>query len=601
MLIWILCLVPVFGTSQITERACFSVPGGFYEESFNLELYPFYQQHHIRFTTNGNRPTAQSQLYTEPLLLDGSLYSTSDIYTIQISPENLIYIPDSIEHCIVIRAAVFDENDSCISAVSTNSYFIGALGCDTHGLPAISICADSLDLFDYQRGIMVPGAHWDASNPDWTGNYYQKGIAWERLINMEFYELDNTGINQEAGMRTHGGNARRFQQKGLKLYAKEEYGNHRFEHRFFEEDSLDSFKHLVLKPFASSWLQSGVANHVCNQIARSVNVESLESRPAILFLNGEYWGVYYIQERPDERYLKDHFDVDLDQVNIMVGWNPTLDYGTTYYFRLFYNWLETADLNDEANWDYVKEHVDIPCFIDYQILEMFLANMDWPANNIRCWQLNDGPLRWIFYDGDGCLSSVQFDVFANALYVGPNIWPASTKSTLFFRKFMENYEFFTAFNDRFEELLNTTFQDSVTLEYLSAIRNQIEAEVPSQSVRFGKPESMERWEHDITYHLYFLVRRVGDMRASLLEYFDVEETELAGIFPNPFTDELHLGLPAGATSVDEIQIFDLLGREVFAQSCSVDATTQEITIHPHLTPGIYFLKMGNHVTKIVRR
>ena len=71
--------MPFFGTGQPAEKACFSAQGGFYEESFSLEIFPFYQQHHIRFTTNGNRPTAQSQLYTEPLLLDESLSAGSRV------------------------------------------------------------------------------------------------------------------------------------------------------------------------------------------------------------------------------------------------------------------------------------------------------------------------------------------------------------------------------------------------------------------------------------------------------------------------------------------------------------------------------------------
>jgi hypothetical protein len=65
-------LVPLLGLSQPTEKACFSVKGGFYEESPLLEIFPFYQQHHICFTINGNRPTAESRLYTEPLLLDNA-------------------------------------------------------------------------------------------------------------------------------------------------------------------------------------------------------------------------------------------------------------------------------------------------------------------------------------------------------------------------------------------------------------------------------------------------------------------------------------------------------------------------------------------------
>jgi hypothetical protein len=186
-------LMSLVGFSQPVEKVLFSSSGGFYEESFALELFHFYPQNQIRYTTNGNPPTAQSQLYTEPLFLDQALYSTSDIYTIQVTPDGQMFYPDSIGHCIVIRAAVFDENDSCVSEVATNSYFIHSLGCDTHGLPVMSLCSDSLSLFDYYRGIMVPGSHYNPDSPSWTGNYYCKGLNWERRCNVEFYELDNRG------------------------------------------------------------------------------------------------------------------------------------------------------------------------------------------------------------------------------------------------------------------------------------------------------------------------------------------------------------------------------------------------------------------------
>ena len=296
---FVLCwLVGVAAQAQ-NDTVLFSAQGGFYEDVFSLEMFNYYPQYHIRYTTNGNRPTSESPLYTEPLVLDTSQYSTADIYTIVNCPEQDFFLPDSVQHCIVIRAAVFDENDSCISKVKTNSYFIRALGCDTHGLPAVSLCLDSLDLFDHETGIFVPGIHYDPLNPNWSGNYYQEGREWERQMNVEFYELNNTGINQQAGLRTHGGNGRRFQQKNLKMYARDEYGKKRFKHSFFETLPNDSFKHLILRPFASSGLVSGTNDHLCNQIAAQLNVEALASRPVVLFINGEYWGIYYIHERSD--------------------------------------------------------------------------------------------------------------------------------------------------------------------------------------------------------------------------------------------------------------------------------------------------------------
>ena len=81
------------------EQVLFSSGGGYYESCFQLSLECVYANHHIRYTTNGNNPTAASFLYDTPLTLGPQLYSHSDIYTIQISPEDLVYIPDSSRHC----------------------------------------------------------------------------------------------------------------------------------------------------------------------------------------------------------------------------------------------------------------------------------------------------------------------------------------------------------------------------------------------------------------------------------------------------------------------------------------------------------------------
>ena len=602
LFIGLLLLVPFWGISQPVEKACFSVPGGFYEESPVLELFPFYQQHHIRYTTNGNRPTAQSRLYTEPLLLDESLYSTSDIYTIVNSPEDEFFLPDSIQHCIVIRAAVFDQNENCISEVSTNSYFIRSLGCDTHGLPAVSLCADSLDLFDFQSGIFVPGAWFDPLDPNWSGNYYQTGMDWEKPINMEFYELNNTGVNQRAGLRTHGGNGRRFQQKCVKVYAREEYGNKRFEHRFFESIPNDSFKHLVLKPFCASWNKSGVNNYLCNQIAAQLNIESLASRPIDVYLNGEYWGIYYIHERPDERYLEDHFDIDPERVNIISGWYPHLANGSLQHFLDLIRWFQSADLTDSVNYAYASTQMDMDNFIDYQIFELFTENTDWPANNMRCWQIDDGKWRWIFFDGDACLQWLTYSAFDNSVYDGDGTWPSSRQATLFFRKLLENVEFKARFTDRFLKLLDTAFDYSVTGPMMEAIKTTLQPEVPFQIERFGFPESIDQWNDAIGNTTWFLLKRTEHILDPLNTFLNGNENlqvEKFKCYPNPSSGEIHVQFEIDYFGTTEIAIFDLLGRKVYTRTCSVTRTGFHTVIQPNLTPGIYLLRTCNQAVKLV--
>ena len=608
LLIWSLLLAPLFALSQPAEKACFSVPGGFYEESPTLEIFPFYQQHHIRFTTNGNRPTAQSRLYTGPLLLDESLYSRSDIYTIQVAPDGQMFYPDSIQNCIVIRAAVFDENDDCISEVATNSYFIHALGCNTHGLPVMSLCSDSVGLFNYYTGIMVPGGYQSPNLPDWTGNYFCKGMDWERACNVEFYEADNTGINQIAGLRTHGGASRRFQQKGFKIYAREIYGKKRFEHVFFQENlPIESYKHLSIKPFrCSNWMTTGIQDHLAQQVARSLHIDCLASRQMVLFLNGEYWGIYALEETPDERYLEDHFGIDVEESNIIKQW-IFLENGDDTQWNDLFNWVMDADMSLEENYRLLSEKIDMDNFIDYQVFELYSSNVDWPKNNVRCWQRGDGPWRWMFYDGDGCFFR-DWDVFSSATdtstFVNGNN-PSFFQATLFFRKLLNNSEFKYRFRNRFIQLMSDPLRYEQITPRFNALCSLVEAEVPNQSNRFGFPSSVSKWEEDVD-HVDAHLRSLNQVMRQRLEHFlpssDVPDSSLSfACYPNPFIDHVTLCVNSTESKHSEVRVFNMLGQEVYAQAVVLNAGTNTIRLDVSLPSGFYVLKMDNFVTKIVRQ
>ena len=603
-LAWMMLLIPLMGWSQPAEKAVFSAPGGFYEQSFSLEIFPFYANHHIRYTTNGNQPTAQSTLYSGPLWLDERLYSASDIYTIQVAPEEQMYYPDSVNHCIVIRAAVFDENENRISEVSTNSYFIHSLGCDTHGLPVLSLCSDSLGLFDYHQGIMVPGAYQSQNMPDWTGNYFCKGREWERLCNVEFYELDNEGINQQAGLRTHGGASRRYQQKGLKIMAREEYGEKRFEHRFFEEIPIESFKHLTLKPFrGSNWKTTGYQDLAAHRVARSLGLECLATRPMVLFLNGEYWGIYALEEVPDERYLEDHFDVDPDQVNIISYWG-TLDHGDVTHWYYLYQWVEQTDLSSPENYALMESKIDIDNFIDYEIFEIYSGNVDWPANNTRCWQVNNSLWRWIFYDGDGCFFR-DWDVFANATDTGQAVNPTNAHSTLIFRKLIDNPSFLERFESRFRQLMEGPLSYAAIGPVFNELAETIEAEVPNQCHRFHFPPSIAKWEEDRTAvdaWLRVLNERMSQRLTWFLQHYQTNElTPEVTCYPNPFHDKVYFAVDALEAKHTELCISNLLGQVVFRERVSLKKGINIIPVNATLTSGWYFLTINNQTVKLMRQ
>lgn len=519
------------------DQVFFSSPGGFYNDSIELSLDCVYANHHIRFTTNGNTPTADSRIYEGPMTLDRQLYSSSNIYTIQISPDDLVYIPDSVRHAIVIRAAVFDENDSCISNTSTNTYLINGVGNTERSLAVMSICADSLALFDYETGIFVPGVFFNPDSPNHTGNYYQKGRDWEREVNVEFYEPNNnSGINQTCGLRAHGNMSRRYPAKGMKIYARDEYGKKRFNYDFFH-DSIVSFKHLIIKPFAIFEPHLGSQDYFCTTLARQLDVAAPYIRPIQLYLNGEYWGVYFLQEKMDERYLEDHYDVDPENCNIIGSWLGEVEYGTNVSYSQMISWFSNADLTDDMVYEQAYEMIDMHNFIDYYILETFIGNWDWPGNNMRCWQENDGLWQWLFFDGDATLINNTSNAFPNAaVFTPPEAWGNHPVDKLLFGQLLKNSQFRSTFIARATELCNGVFKDDNTFPIFHEIVEILRPRISAQRERFGYPESDNSWNHWNGVVENYLQHRNQHYLSSMNDFFttvDVKEDyDLPYLFPS---------------------------------------------------------------------
>ena len=581
----------------------FSQKGGMFPSAFPVTLSCENPGHHIRYTLNGSTPDSESLLYTDALQLDSTMVSSSNIYRIQMSPFDEAFYPETVMKAIVIRAAVFDESENRVSKVVTQSYFIRSLGCVIHDLPVVSICADSLSLFSADSGILVPGVFFDPDSPRTTGNYIQSGREWERTVNVEYYTTENEGFNQLAGLRTHGGaNNRRIQQKGLKLYARSDYGEKNFKFKIFDELEIDKFKHLVLKSFRSSYYTpAGVQDWLANRIASNMNMGTLACRPVVLFLNGEYWGIYFLEEKGDERYLESHYDADPDNVNIIAAWGG-LENGSSDSFFSLYFWLAEADLTDPVQYQYFSEQIDIPNFIDYTIFELYSANLDWPINNVRCWQEGVEPWRWFFYDGDCCFYDQDFDVYANITYTGEEIaYPTAEWSTLFFRKLLENDTFVNQFLTRLFEVSQSCLEYRNTKPYLTEITNRIRGEIEGQVARFKFPGSMQEWSDACDGIDQFLYDRKRVLGVQTNRFFELPVAVNSIVcYPNPLQGgELNVKIILDNFRYENIAIYDLLGKCVYRESFYLGEGENEITLHPQLSSGMYVLKIGQRALKIV--
>ena len=199
---------------------------------------------------------------------------------------------------------------------------------------------------------------------------------------------------------------------------------------------------------------------------------------------------------------------------------------------------------------------------------------------------------------------MTFNAFDNAVYEGDETWPSNWRATLFLRRLLENEAFREQFNMRFTELLTTAFSYATTHPIFDDVKAAIIDEVPFQSERYGRPTNMAAWNDDMGRINWFLMRRADYLDEPIHDLLvDLPEKQDIGVwcYPNPSSGEIHVCIGSERLVADEISIYDLFGRKVFAQSCMLSHGYNDIMLQPNLCAGVYVLKLGCQTMKIVRQ
>ncbi len=572
-LLLLLLLSPL---TSFAQSVVFSHPGGFYNDTFSLSMHIEYfsrptqplshsatQPLSIHYTLNGAEPTVCDAQYTAPLPMTERLYSRSDYFRVQTVPDDRWFAPDSVDYIIVVRAAAFDNSGERCSPVTTQSYLVDSLLGRRITLPVVSLCADSLSLFDYDTGLFVRGWYHDPHYAYSTGNYFQKGRHWERAATFAYYAPDGSSLEQDCGLRVHGNSQRVLVQKGMSLYARSEYGDNRFRYPFFTHSTLDSYRRLVLRPWDASWSSVGIEDWLCQQLAAPLHVDHMATRPVVLFVNGEYWGIYFLEEKADEHYVEEHHGVADEEVDLLAYWGNEVENGSRRRWDDFVDWLEKADTRRQEDFEYLSSQVDIDAVMDYMLMQVLILNDDWPVSNVRFWASDSTRWRWIFFDADGALASFPDNaaILDNMTYRhSRSTTHTSPQATLLFRRLFANRHFLEASMRRLRELVSTYFAYRNTAPLLHDIVRQVESEVPYQIRRFDKPSSMVRWR----------------MAVSLIDDYLRTEPEA---MVNEYALYFGLALPPDDTFV----AFDRFGRQVLPPG-----SRQQLL--QTLPQGMYFLR-----------
>jgi hypothetical protein len=347
------------------------------------------------------RFSSDSQVSTQPLEVrltnpgEGTLHYTTDGATP--SADSTPYqSPINVDEPTIIRAQAFDDAGNPLGDVSTKSYLVVDYN---QTIPVVSIMGEWADLNTLHDNATL------------------RGRGWERPITIEYFEPGGAlGFSVNAGIRIHGGVSRNFSpKKSYRIYFRKSYGGPgKLEYPLFEDTEVTKFDKLVLRAGyndAFTYLnerleqtvQSRGAVYIRDQVVRNLHRDMgqpiAHGSWVLLYLNGEFWGLYNLTERPDLQFLQSYSDKESQWDVISKGrgfdefgqWFDTEEARDGSYGGWLdnQNWVGSVDFSDPGNIGGLEWRVDFENVFSYMFLQAYVQNYDWPGNNWIVYQRTD--------------------------------------------------------------------------------------------------------------------------------------------------------------------------------------------------------------------
>ena len=402
--------------------------------------YPIY------YTLDGSIPGFESGFYEDPIAFTAT---------------------DEVRSC-VLRARSYDESTGEWGDLFTRTYFYAdSMETLKERFSTYIVCltSDPYNLYDYEYGIMVEGKIRDeyVNSPEYISgkltqpaNFTQQGRDWERDAFVEILSPDGERlIAQDAGMRIFGHASRQYYYKSFKLYARKAYGNDTFAYPFFEDNThgadqkvQDAYQRLVVRAHgfdkSVTLFREELFQTLCSQIE---GIDSKSVAPASVWLNGGYYNFEWLQEVYDDTYMEENYGLmqegdyyqklalrankltlsiakgktdsgdedeeetvgteEAEPVVETTDRTPEEEQASKDYHKM----AEYAEKNltDDETFAELEQLVDIDNMIQYFAIETYIANWDWPLNNIKLYRYysqnnvygtgrQDGRWRYLYYD-----------------------------------------------------------------------------------------------------------------------------------------------------------------------------------------------------------
>ncbi len=464
----------------------FSLSGGNYAGPISLDISSVGNK--LYYTTDGSSPDKLSKEFDKTLRID----QTTVVCALAVSPDG--------RELAICHTFFIDE--------------------PTTTFPIISIGITPEVLFDPDKGLYVKGGNYvDSLNNISDANYWSKK---EVEMHCEIFESDGSCVfRSKTGLRLFGGYSRMFPQKSLTIVTRSSYGEKRIDYPLFGKKGPKELKFLVLRNSGSDFGKSHFRDGLMTGLVEEWDLEKQAYRPAHVYINGKYWGIYNMREKINRYFLEAHTDIDKDSFDLLEHYMRVKN-GSVRHYRNMLAFLRRYDLSNPIYMDSLAQLMDIDNFLDYQLAQIYFGNED-AGGNIKYWrpQRPDGVWRWILYDTDYGFGLHDEDAQRNN-YIefftkedGPR-WPNPPWSTFILRKLLENPEFFANFINRLADYLNTSFHQDRVLAKISEMESALLPEIDRHLKRWNL--SRATWVEHVQRIKRFAFERPNYLRTHMSNF-----------------------------------------------------------------------------------
>ena len=427
----------------------------------------------------------------------------------------------NVDKAMVIRAAA-KNSEGEFSEVITKTYFVTNNDLYKYqDFTVISLVTDPENLFDPEKGIYVTGnmyQNWkhselyDPTARAWDknvmSNFLMRGSDWEREAFITIIDKGDIVLQQNIGIRVKGWATRTHFSKSFNLYARKKYGKSRIEIDLLKDNYdmngnlITSYKSLSIRSVYSEERLRDKLGRDLYYMRKGFISQSMI--PTILFLNGEYWGLYLLEEKIGNDFIESNYFVPSE--NIVMSKNNEIEDGPEEEFDKFQNFCmeySEKDVRDPEIYEEIKNFIDIDSFVELYTTGLYIDNTDWPGKNDGGWknlgekiegnEYSDGKWRFIIFDLD-------YSMRAGGRWGGGNrIWGDSSSfnhalsriqrapiNYLFFALIRNNSDFQRKFVNVYCDLANDVYHPKKVNKILDKYREELTDSVADSLLRWTR-------------------------------------------------------------------------------------------------------------------